>query len=147
MPRKYFFFPTLVLNRTCNKWLQYNLTDRKGGHPTNIGVLNLFVYENPTTFSSIAKIRVVLMYLHIYYCSYQTTCLHDDLCAFQKGVGCSEWRWGPHTRTQTHCQDCQLYSGQWSICMFIKCVWLWASLCVFILMWWVVMFLKWVLYS
>lgn len=37
--------------------------------------------------------------------------LTERLC-FQKGVGCSEWRWGPHTRTQTHCQDCQLYSGQ-----------------------------------
>lgn len=31
------------------------------------------------------------------------------LCAFQKGVGCSEWRRGPHTGTQTHRQDCQLH--------------------------------------
>lgn len=44
--------------------------------------------------------------------------LKDDVCAFQKGVGCSEWRRGPHTRTQTHRQNCQLYSGQCRVYVF-----------------------------
>ena len=58
----------------------------------------------------------------LHHCSYINFCqLKDDHCAFQKGVGCSEWRRGPHTGTQTHRQDCHLYSGQCSVWMWKKC--------------------------
>lgn len=58
----------------------------------------------------------------LHHCSYRNYCvLKDDLCASQKGVGCCEWRRGPHTGTQTHRQDCHLYSGQCSVRTWMKC--------------------------